>query len=76
VRVILHTAKGPYEYKTPSGESVWICMCGLSDTYPICSGKHKLVRDEDERSVYIYDQTGNRLGTIDLNADVSRLRKV
>jgi len=76
VRVILHTAKGPYEYKTLSGESVWICMCGLSDTYPICSGKHKLVRDEDERSVYIYDQTGNRLGTIDLNADVSRLRKV
>jgi hypothetical protein len=26
--------------------------------------------------VYIYDQTGNRLGTIDLNADVSKLRKV
>ncbi|KUO79653.1 MAG: hypothetical protein AT714_07825 [Vulcanisaeta sp. OSP_8] len=76
MRVILHTAKRPYEYKTPSGESVWICMCGLSDTYPICSGKHKLVRDEDERSVYIYDQTGNRLGTIDLNADVSKLRKV
>lgn len=76
MRVILHTAKRPYEYKTPSGESVWICMCGLSDTYPICSGKHKLVRDEDERSVYIYDQTGNRLGTIDLNVDVSKLRKV
>jgi len=51
-------------------------MYGPSNTYPICNGKHKLVRDEDERSVYIYDQTGNRLGTIDLNADVSRLRKV
>ena len=76
MRVILHTAKRPYEYKTPSGESVWICMCGLSDTYPICNGKHRLVRDEDEGSVYIYDQTGNRLGTINLNVDVSKLRKV
>ncbi|MFP3296103.1 MAG: iron-binding protein [Vulcanisaeta sp.] len=53
-----------------------ICMCGLSDTYPICNGKHRLVRDEDEGSVYIYDQTGNRLGTINLNVDVSKLRKV
>jgi len=51
-------------------------MYGPSNTYPICNGKHRLVRDEDEGSVYIYDQTGNRLGTIDLNADVSKLRKV
>ena len=75
MRVILHTAKGPYEYKTPSGESVWICLCGLSDTYPICSGKHKLVRDEEDGKVYIYDQGGNRLGTISLE-NVDRLRRV
>ncbi len=75
MRIVLHTAKGPYEYKTQNGESVWICMCGLSDTYPVCSGKHRLVRDEDDYRAYIYDQGGNRLGTINLeNAD--KLRRV
>ena len=47
----------------------------LSDTYPICSGKHKLVRDEEDGEVYIYDQGGNRLGTISLK-NVGKLRKV
>ncbi|GAB6944014.1 iron-binding protein [Vulcanisaeta sp. JCM 14467] len=47
----------------------------LSDTYPICSGKHKLVRDEENGKVYIYDQGGNRLGTISLK-NVGKLRRV
>ncbi|WP_069807158.1 CDGSH iron-sulfur domain-containing protein [Vulcanisaeta thermophila] len=74
MRVVLHTRKGPYEYKTPSGESVWICMCGLSDTYPICSGKHRLVADEKENEVYLYTQDGKRIGVI--NLDTTQLRKV
>jgi CDGSH-type Zn-finger protein len=51
-------------------------MCGLSDTYPICSGKHRLVGDEEEGRVYVYDQGGNRLGTVDLGVDVGRVRRV
>ena len=49
--------------------------CAVSDTYPICSGKHKLVRDEEDGKVYIYDQGGNRLSTISLE-NVDKLRKV
>jgi len=51
-RLIVHTAKGPYIHRLPSGEVVAICMCGLSDKYPFCSGKHKLVQDEDANKVY------------------------
>lgn len=50
-------------------------MCGLSDTYPICSGKHKLVRDEEDNKVYAYDQNGNRLGAINLE-NIEKLRRV
>ncbi|MFP3281616.1 MAG: CDGSH iron-sulfur domain-containing protein, partial [Caldivirga sp.] len=53
-RLIVHTAKGPYIHRLPSGEVVAICMCGLSDKYPFCSGKHKLVQDEDANKVYTY----------------------
>ncbi len=74
-RLIIHTAKKPYIYTLPSGESVAICMCGLSDKYPLCSGKHKLVQDEDDAKVYTYDETGyRRLG--EATIDVKGLRRV
>jgi CDGSH-type Zn-finger protein len=49
---------------TERGEEVWICTCGLSDTYPICSGKHRLVAREDDSALHVYDQNGNAIGTV------------
>jgi CDGSH iron-sulfur domain-containing protein 3 len=53
-RLVKHTATGPLEVK-PSDKSVWICMCGLSKTYPFCDGHHKLARQhEKEGKIYAY----------------------
>lgn len=74
-RLVVHTAKGPYRYALPDGTVIAICMCGLSDKYPFCSGKHKLVQDEEEGKVYLYDETGyRRLG--EANIDVKGIRRV
>ncbi|MEB3860328.1 MAG: hypothetical protein LRS43_03865 [Desulfurococcales archaeon] len=37
-------------------------MCGLSDTYPLCSGKHAITADEEEDTVYFYDPSKKRSG--------------
>lgn len=74
MRIIVHTAKGPKAYKTPNGETIYICMCGLSQTYPICHGDHARVRNEEDNKVYIYDQQGNRIG--EFKDNVNNLRKV
>ncbi|MEM3832761.1 MAG: hypothetical protein QW128_04070 [Thermoprotei archaeon] len=82
MRVIFHTAKRPYLYKTPNGETIHICMCGLSQTYPICHGDHAKVRDEDENKIFLYDNQGSRLEELNENnissilKDVNKLRKV
>jgi CDGSH-type Zn-finger protein len=53
-RIVKHTATGPLEVK-PSAESVWICMCGLSKTYPFCDGHHKLARKQEQQGkLYAY----------------------
>ena len=61
-RIVVHTRKAPYIYKTPKGDVVAICMCGLSDTYPLCSGKHAVTADEEEGVVYFYDPGKSRVG--------------
>jgi CDGSH-type Zn-finger protein len=42
-------------------KKIWICMCGLSDNYPYCSGKHKFTKDEQEEKLYIYDENYQRM---------------
>ncbi|MCX5690972.1 MAG: CDGSH iron-sulfur domain-containing protein [Planctomycetota bacterium] len=37
-------------------KKVSICACGLSSTFPICDGSHKVVRDEEPGFIYVYDQ--------------------
>jgi CDGSH-type Zn-finger protein len=61
-RIVIHTKKAPYLYKTPKGDVVAICMCGLSDTYPLCSGKHTITTDEEDDIVYFYDPNKKRVG--------------
>ncbi|MBI1370507.1 MAG: CDGSH iron-sulfur domain-containing protein [Planctomycetes bacterium] len=46
-RLIRHEATGPHEIKA-SSESTWICMCGLSQNYPLCDGHHKLCRKQEQ----------------------------
>ncbi|MCS7165326.1 MAG: CDGSH iron-sulfur domain-containing protein [Candidatus Calescibacterium sp.] len=41
-------------------KKIWICMCGLSDKFPYCSGRHKYAKDEEENQVYMYDENYNR----------------
>ncbi len=71
-RIIIHTAKGPHAHTTPNGETVYICMCGLSGRYPLCDGSHIKTRDEAEDTVYLYDGARNRLAS----ANLENLRKV
>lgn len=64
-RVIIHTAKRPFLHRTPSGDTVHICMCGLSDNYPLCDGSHRATADEEENVTYIYDSEKKRLAKLD-----------
>lgn len=51
-RIVEKEAKGPVEV---SGESRWICMCGLSKNQPFCDGSHKQTLDEKEGKIYKYE---------------------
>ncbi len=55
-RLVRHDAQGPQEVKTESGDSVWVCMCGLSGKKPLCDGSHKRTQDEDPEKTYVYDK--------------------
>lgn len=60
-RIVLRTAHGPAEFKTPNGDTVHICRCGLSKSeYGLCDGSHKQTLDEKEGEVYEYDGEGHR----------------
>ncbi|MCS7126167.1 MAG: CDGSH iron-sulfur domain-containing protein [Aigarchaeota archaeon] len=71
-RIVVHTAKRPFVHKTPSGDSVHICMCGLSSNYPLCDGSHRMTTDEDDNTIYLYNSEKKRLVKFDLD----QLRKV
>ena len=58
-RLVRHDAHGPKEVKTEHGDSVWACMCGLSQNKPLCDGSHKKAKDEAEGKLYVYDKSGN-----------------
>ncbi len=58
-RIIVKSAQGPVEAKTPGGESVWVCKCGLSaNPEGRCDGSHKKTLDEKPGIIYAYDEKG------------------
>ena len=59
-RIIIHTKKAPKVEVTEKGDSVYICMCGLSNTYPLCDGSHSSTRSEDDSELYVYDDAHNQ----------------
>lgn len=71
-RIIIHTAKSPHVFNTPKGDTVAICMCGLSQKYPFCDGSHTKTRDEADDALYAYDQEGNKINL----ATGEKIRKV
>ncbi len=67
-RIVIKSATGPFEVKTPKGDSVWICGCGLTDNPDgTCNGNHKKlnVAEEDPDKLYQYDD-GERLEVAEL----------
>jgi CDGSH iron-sulfur domain-containing protein 3 len=57
-RLVKKEDKFPFEIKVGE-ESMWMCMCGLSNNQPFCDDSHKIVADEDNRT-YAYDKERKR----------------
>ena len=66
-REITHDAQGPRyldedDIDEEKGD-IAICMCGLSAEYPFCDGSHNGTLDEDDETLYKYendDDEGDR----------------
>jgi CDGSH-type Zn-finger protein len=71
-RLVVHTAKQPHPVTTPKGDTVYVCLCGLSKNYPLCDGSHRKAADEQDGVIYIYNQDGER---VDLSSE-SQIRRV
>ena len=63
-RQVIKTATGPQDI-TLGGETVSICMCGLSSTQPFCDQSHKATEDEIEGVVYAYDENDNKIAAFE-----------
>lgn len=61
-RIIVHTRGSPLVHRTPKGDVVVICMCGLSGNYPFCDGSHLKTDGEEGGAVYVYDSSRKRRG--------------
>ncbi|MCY0883571.1 CDGSH iron-sulfur domain-containing protein [Acidianus infernus] len=57
-RLVKHDRNRPYMIKADNGQVFYICACGLSRNKPFCDGSHKRTLDEEEGSVYVYDENG------------------
>lgn len=60
-RLVKHTATGPAKVTTKSGDSVYICRCGLTTNEDgTCSGKHSHTEGEEEGKTYCYSEDFER----------------
>lgn len=75
MRIVRHERTGPYKIKIrdiagadkldPKSKlldfEVHFCGCGLSHDKPFCDGTHKITRDEDPSSTYVYNEKNERV---------------
>lgn len=55
-RLVRHTLTGPIKIE-PQPKPIWVCGCGLSQTFPICDGAHKTACPQERAdTLYVYDQ--------------------
>ena len=54
----------------PSDKPISICACGLSRTFPLCDGSHKVARlvETDPGALYVYDP--ERVNVVEVRRDV------
>ncbi len=70
-REVTHEENGPYiideDEFDEQGGSAAICQCGLSDNQPYCDGSHQATADEEEGTVYKYenDDSGGERSVVD-----------
>jgi CDGSH-type Zn-finger protein len=64
-RIVRLTSLKPLKIETkdlPVGKPLSICTCGLSQTFPLCDGSHKVAREiEKPGMLYTYDVTRTRI---------------
>lgn len=58
-RIVKLNATGPVKIEPGHEKPVWVCACGLSQTFPICDGSHKACKatEPDPAATYIYDDS-------------------
>ncbi|MDD5083920.1 MAG: CDGSH iron-sulfur domain-containing protein [Candidatus Moranbacteria bacterium] len=62
-RKVIHTAQGPAEFTTASGDIVKICRCGLTASEQgLCDDSHKQTLDEKAGDLYEYGEAGQEEG--------------
>lgn len=49
----------------PQEKAIFICACGLSQTFPLCDGHHKGCAAEEPGCVYQYDADGKNPRKVD-----------
>ena len=57
-REVTHEDRGPAvldESDAGYGGTLYVCQCGLSDSKPLCDGSHAATADEEDGTVYKYE---------------------
>lgn len=56
-RLVRHEHTGPIRID-PQDKPVFICGCGLTQNFPFCDGTHKVCKNEQPDTLYVYDADG------------------